>query len=44
MVKNSWGTQYGRNGIWYMSEDYIKLNTTYIFLCKDVVKKKDLKP
>ena len=44
MVKNSWGTQYGRNGIWYMSEDYIKLNTTYIFLCKDAVKKKDLKP
>ena len=44
MVKNSWGTQYGRDGIWYMSEDYIKLNTTYIFLCKDAVKKKDLKP
>ena len=44
MVKNSWGTQYGRNGIWYMSEDYIKLNTTYIFLCKNAVKKKDLKP
>ena len=44
MVKNSWGTQYGRNGIWYMSEDYIKLYTTYIFLCKDAVKKKSLKP
>ncbi|MBO7440550.1 MAG: aminopeptidase [Bacteroidales bacterium] len=44
MVKNSWGTQYGRDGIWYMSEDYIKLNTTYIFLCKNAVKKKDLKP
>jgi len=44
MVKNSWGRQYGRKGIWYMSEDYIKLNTTYIYLCKDAVKKKMLKP
>lgn len=44
MVKNSWGTQYGHKGIWYMSEDYIKLNTTYLFLCKDAVKKKYLKP
>ena len=44
MVKNSWGTQYGRNGIWYMSEDYIKLYTAYLFLCKDAVKKKMLKP
>ncbi len=44
MVKNSWGRQYGYKGIWYMSEDYIKLNTTYIYLCKDAVKKKMLKP
>ena len=44
MVKNSWGTQYGRNGIWYMSEDYIKLYTAYLFLCKDAAKKKMLKP
>ena len=44
MVKNSWGTQYGYKGIWYMSEDFIKLNTTYLFLCKDAVKKKMLKP
>lgn len=44
MVKNSWGRQYGYKGIWYMSEDYIKLNTTYIYLCKDAVKKKKLKP
>ena len=43
MVKNSWGTQYGKKGIWYMSEDFIKLNTTYIYLCKDAVRKKDLK-
>ena len=44
MVKNSWGKQYGYKGIWYMSEDFIKLNTTYIYLCKDAVKKKMLKP
>ena len=44
MVKNSWGTRHGHNGIWYMSEDYIKLNTTYIYLCKDAVKGKMLKP
>ena len=44
MVKNSWGRQYGYKGIWYMSEDYIKLNTTYIYLCKDAVKKKMMKP
>ena len=43
MVKNSWGKDYGYDGIWYMSEDYIKLNTTHIFLCKDAVRKKDLK-
>ena len=43
MVKNSWGENYGFKGIWYMSEDYIKLNTTYLFLCKDAVKKKMLK-
>ena len=38
MVKNSWGNA-GQHGIWYMSEDYIKLNTTYIYLSKDVVNK-----
>ena len=36
MVKNSWGNS-GYNGTWYMSADYIKLNTTYIYLCKDAV-------
>ena len=36
MVKNSWGKT-GYEGTWYMSEDYIKLNTTYIYLCKDAV-------
>ena len=32
MVKNSWGKRGGYEGIWYMSRDYIALNTTYIFL------------
>jgi len=38
MVKNSWGNAGNYDGIWYMSEDYIKLNTTYIYLCKDALK------
>ena len=32
MVKNSWGQSGDYKGIWYMSRDYIALNTTYIFL------------
>lgn len=32
MVKNSWGTSGPYKGIWYMSRDYMTLNTTYIFL------------
>jgi aminopeptidase C len=32
MVKNSWGKSGQYSGIWYMSRDYIALNTTYIFL------------
>ncbi|MDT3366698.1 MAG: aminopeptidase [Bacteroidota bacterium] len=32
MVKNSWGKSGPYQGIWYMSRDYIALNTTYIFL------------
>ena len=32
MVKNSWGTSGPYKGIWYMSRDYMALNTTYIFL------------
>ena len=32
MVKNSWGESGQYKGIWYMSRDYIALNTTYIFL------------
>ena len=32
MVKNSWGENGQYKGIWYMSRDYIMLNTTYLFL------------
>ena len=32
MVKNSWGKSGKYKGIWYMSRDYIALNTTYLFL------------
>ncbi|MBQ3780874.1 MAG: aminopeptidase [Bacteroidaceae bacterium] len=32
MVKNSWGRQGMYDGTWYMSRDYMALNTTYLFL------------
>lgn len=32
IVKNSWGKGSYYKGIWYMSRDYMKLNTTYLFL------------
>ena len=32
LVKNSWGKTGQYKGIWYMSRDYIALNTTYLFL------------
>ena len=32
MVKNSWGKSGDYKGIWYMSRDYMTLNTTYLFL------------
>ena len=32
LVKNSWGESGLYKGIWYMSRDYMALNTTYIFL------------
>ncbi len=39
MVKNSWG-QFGQyKGIWYMSRDYMKLNTTYLFLNRNALPK-----
>ena len=32
MVKNSWGDSGHYKGIWYMSRDYMTLNTVYLFL------------
>ena len=32
MVKNSWGDAGPYKGTWYMSRDYMALNTTYLFL------------
>ena len=39
MVKNSWGPQGDYNGIWYMSRDYMMLNTTYLFLNRNALSK-----
>ncbi len=40
LVKNSWG-KYGQyEGIWYMSRDFITLNTTYLFLNRHALPKK----
>jgi len=37
MVKNSWGGDSGYEGTWYMRDNYIALNTTYIFLNRNAV-------
>lgn len=42
MVKNSWGTRGNYHGTWYMSYNYIKDNTIYLFLNKNAMAK-DLK-
>ena len=39
MVKNSWGKTGDYQGIWYMSKNYIALNTTYVFLNKNALPK-----
>ena len=40
LVKNSWGDNYGPyQGIWYMSRDYMTLNTTYIYLNRNALPK-----
>ena len=39
MVKNSWGKHGMYKGIWYMSRDFIKLNTIYIFLNRHALPK-----
>lgn len=38
-VKNSWGTTPPYNGIWYMSRDFMALNTTYIFVNRNALPK-----
>lgn len=37
MVKNSWGDSGPYHGIWYMSRDYMTLNTTYLFLNRNAL-------
>lgn len=39
LVKNSWGPQGDYKGTWYMSRDYMKLNTTYLFLNRNALPK-----
>ena len=39
LVKNSWGNSGPYKGIWYMSRDYIALNTTYLFLNRNALPK-----
>jgi len=39
MVKNSWGKSSQYQGIWYMSRDYIALNTVYIYLNRNALPK-----
>lgn len=40
MVKNSWGNAGDYDGTWYMSRDYMALNTVYLFLNKGGLPKK----
>ena len=39
LVKNSWGKSGQYQGIWYMSRDYIALNTVYLFLNREALPK-----
>ena len=39
MVKNSWGRSGDYQGTWYMSRDYMALNTTYLFLNRQALPK-----
>ena len=39
MVKNSWGTKSKYNGIWYVSEAFVKAQTIDVFVHKDAVSK-----
>ena len=37
LVKNSWGNSGPYNGTWYMSRDFMALNTTYLFLNRNAI-------
>ena len=37
LVKNSWGKNYRYGGTWYMSRDYIALNSTYLFVNRNAL-------
>ena len=39
LVKNSWGEYGPYQGTWYMSRDYMTLNTTYLFLNRNALPK-----
>ena len=39
LVKNSWGNYGPYQGTWYMSRDYMTLNTTYLFLNRNALPK-----
>ena len=39
LVKNSWGKSGEYDGTWYMSRDYMALNTTYLFLNRKALPK-----
>lgn len=40
LVKNSWGLSGQQQGIWLMDEAYLRLYTTYVFVCRDALPKK----
>lgn len=42
LVKNSWGERGPYKGTWYMSRDYMVLNTTYLFLNRNALPKEYL--
>ncbi len=39
MIKNSWGTDHGYDGIWYVSEPFIAYKTTNIIVHKNAIPK-----
>ena len=39
MVKNSWGTDYKYNGVWYASKAFVAYKTMNILIHKDAIPK-----